>query len=272
MNCLAYNDGRSRKVCTFVAPYGYVNETVSETTVAQYADYFKDNEMTCLFFDCTPEGSEQLLASGSASKAFLVFVLERKEAKLQGKVHIFEFKKVLFPDKSKTKSVTLMNGVSVKGALGWIPSKCLTQAYCRCAAVSFKADDNEANPFSYIFKAHQTKDGNMQWRVTTTPGVGNVGFPVPEHFSVWDGDCTTLTIEDGELCDFDVMFKFEDNWYHLVVLKFYQPAVRTNKKPYNYEVKFMDGSRHRMDILFDLEKYCTDAGAVVASWCIIKED
>ena len=80
MNCLAYNDGRSRKVCTFVAPYGYVNETVSETTVAQYADYFKDNEMTCLFFDCTPEGSEQLLAyaSGSASKAFLVFVLEKR--------------------------------------------------------------------------------------------------------------------------------------------------------------------------------------------------
>ena len=115
---------------------------------------------------------------------------------------------MLFPDKSKMKSVTLMNGVSVKRALrlGWIPSKCLTQAYCRCPAVSFKADDNEANPFSYIFKAHQTKDGNMQWRVAATPGVGNVGFPVPEHFCIWDGDCTTLTIEDGELCDFDVMF------------------------------------------------------------------
>ena len=85
MNCLAYNDGRSRKVCTFVAPYGYVNETVSETTVAQYADYFKDNEMTCLFFDCTPEGSEQLLASGSASKGISCVCAGKKRNQIAGK-------------------------------------------------------------------------------------------------------------------------------------------------------------------------------------------
>ena len=41
INCLAYNYGRSRKVCTFVARYRYVNETVSETTVAHCVDYFK---------------------------------------------------------------------------------------------------------------------------------------------------------------------------------------------------------------------------------------
>ena len=66
-----------------------------------------------------------------------------------------------FSLKYQTKSVTFKNGVSVKGAIGWIPLKCLTQAYCRFPAVLFKADENKANPFTYIFKAHWARNGSM---------------------------------------------------------------------------------------------------------------
>ena len=35
---------------------------------------------------------------------------------------------------------------------------------------------------------------------------------------------------------------------------------------------FMDGSRDKMDIEFDLYKYDTDKDAPVSSWCIITEE
>ena len=260
-----------QSVVTFVCPYGYVNETVSEISMAECKNFFKENKMTNLFFSCKIEGGAEISATGTVAKSFRVFVLERKEGKINGENRIFY--KVFHQNEINrpAASITIMNGVVLKGVVGWIPAKSLTQAYCRCPAISFKADDNEAHPFTYIFKPHQAKSGVLQWRIAATPLEMN-GFPLPDNFVVWAGDLASLSIDDGEMEDYDVMFKCEGGWYHVRVLRFYPDSKRSNKFPFNYEVMFMDGSRDKMDIQFHVDKYDTDEDAPVSSWCIITEE
>lgn len=247
---------------TFVSPYGFINASVNEESFAAVNDYMNFNQLSKLFFDCSVEGVDV--------KQFLVFVLERRDVEINQ--HRFILFKVLFPEASSHRKQVLMNGVSLKGSTGWVPGKSLTQAYCRCPAVSFVSNEDEANPFVYIFKPHQIRNGVLQWRVA-----GNLNqleenaFPLPNNFTVWEGDIQNLQIENGELVDFDLMFKQTGGWMHVRVTRFYGIDKRTVRKPFNYEVVYLDGSREKQDILFDLTKYSVEVNAALSSWCIITE-
>ena len=265
-------DGGEQLV-TFTAPYGYVNTSVTKESTKCYENFFSNNLMEVIYFNCEVEGgAEQLSATGANAKQFLVFVLEQKDGKIAGKT--CTFMKVVYPHNEAKKKVTQMNGVSLKGEVGWIPTTSLTQAYCRCPAVSFIADEAEAHQFMYLFKAHQAKNGMLQWRAAshTEPVDEDLAIAVPHNFSVWDGNQSTISLDAGELVDYDVMFKFLGGWMHVRLLRFYPVSVRSLTRPYNYEAQFMDGSRQKIDIQFKLQNYSSEVDAPVSSWCIIRDD
>lgn len=255
------HDEESQKT-TFIAPYGYVNSSTNDESYAQIEVFLEENNLRKIFFDCSVDGVDV--------KQFLVFVLERKDFEIgHSKFTIF---KILFPDPSSRTKFPLMNGVLINGCTGWVPSKSLTQAYCRCPAVSFTASKEEALPYVFIFKPHQIKQGVLQWRVAGLQNQPQVDeLPLPTNFAVWDGDVNALEIENGEILDYDLLFKQSGGWMHVRVKRFYALEKRSGRKPFNYEVLYLDGSRERQDILFDLEKYSSEVDAAPSSWCIIRE-
>ena len=165
-----------------------------------------------------------------------------------------------------------MRGVNLKGLLGWVPNVFVTQAYSRCPTVSFKAKKQECQPFTYMFKPFQVFSGRLQWKIRQPPVAIQDGvLCVPPNYSLWNGDAATLSIDNSELLEFDIMFRFNDGWYHVRLIAFYPATVRTAEKPYNYEVLFMDGSKEKMDIHFDLAKYSVEPDSPISSWFIITE-
>ena len=51
------------------------------------------------------------------------------------------------------------------------------------------------------------------------------------------------------------MFKFAGGWMHVRLMKFYPAATRSDTKPYHYEAMFMDGTKEKNVIQFDILKY-----------------
>ena len=77
---------------TFTALHGYVNASVTKENMKQFESFFLENKMETIYFNCeaAAEGAaEQLPATGSTAKHFLMFVLQRKEGKINGKTCIF---------------------------------------------------------------------------------------------------------------------------------------------------------------------------------------
>ena len=85
----------------------------------------------------------------------------------------------------------------------------------------------------------------------------NDSFPLPPHFSIWEGDETTINLDSGELTNYEIMFKFAGarGWMHVPLMKFYPAATRSDRKPYHYEAMLMDGTKEKIDIQFDISKY-----------------
>ena len=255
------HDAEANKT-TFVCPYGYINSSVNQESFAAYSNFMEIHHLGKIFFDCNIEGVDV--------KQYLVFVLERRDFQ-NGQQRLTLFK-ILFPEASSSEKHQLMNGVVLKGYGGWVPGKSLTQAYCRCPAVSFVANEEEANPFTYVFKPHQVKQGLLQWRPAAIENQQEEGvLPVPPNFAVWEGDVQSLQIENGELLEFDILFKQTGGWMHVRVVRFYPTEIRSSRKPFNYEVFYLDGSREKQDILFDIAKYSSEVLALPSSWCIITE-
>ena len=68
------------------------------------------------------------------------------------------------------------------------------------------------------------------------------------------------------------MFKFAGGWMHVWLMKFYPAATRSDRKPYHYEAMFMDATKEKIDIQFDMSKYNREVDAPISSWCIIFEN
>ena len=89
-----------------------------------------------------------------------MFVLQQKEGKINGKTCIFF--EVCYSNEEGEQNFQLMDRVSLKADLGWIPTTSLSQAHCRCPTVSFTSDENEAHPFFYIFiKSASSEKGSF---------------------------------------------------------------------------------------------------------------
>ena len=260
-----------KRLVTFVAPYGYVYKSCSKEKLNSlgYDGYMREEGMKALEFNCEAEGAEQLPATGAAAKTFRVFILERKQATINSKKVIFY--KVLYPDEQARTFAFLMQDVRLKGLVGWVLNVNVTQAYARLPTVSFKAKPFECQAFTYMFKPFQAKDGCLQWRVSNLPVAVAGDMCIPPNYSLWNGDSSDLNIEEAKLLEHDIMFHFCDAWYHVRVVAFYPPSLRTAAKPFNYEVLFIDGTKEKIDIMFDLNKYSSDTDAPVSSWCIIIE-
>ena len=184
-------------------------------------------------------------------KVRLCIVLGEEEVLIENTKWIF--KKVALPDPS-SELHTLPNGVSMHCRVGWMPNKCLTQAFCKVPWIHYTFCKGELSNLMLGFRPFQVVDGILQWRTAPLAsnfpgneeekkeeeeGNANPDFSPPRGLKPWEGSISEEALDEGILLGMDVMFKHNDGWYHVHPTKFYPPMKRTPKRPYNYEVVFV---------------------------------
>ena len=195
-------------------------------------------------------------------------------------MHFFE---AFLPDAHES-SVEVMEGVSLKGRVGWIINKCITLNESLKPVIHLKHDPTlkSTNPFTFRFLPLMAINGVLQVHVrpllggileneallATTNSHLIMGFTCPEGFTVWVGSVRDIGILDGALLNCHVMFKLETGWTHMAVFRFY-PTRKASK--FDYRVRHLSGPiRFEQDIFFDCRKYGHGKDACLSTWCLLR--